>query len=220
MGIMVAIVAIIFFFGNDKILATYKDRSITTTEFFDEINQPAFLRLDYADQIEKIQIWTVKTILFKQAIDHLIYKDSNLRYELEKIRNDEKLLSVFNFLSDDFSISDSLLNYTIEAVKKQYTIQDIVVTHNLSYGQNQDRTKSDAEIRAKEILSRLNSNEITFDEAVSIYTEEPSMKIRNGEIGPISFGTLPLSLDSVIWNSKPGNIMGPVDSKFGFHIIK
>ncbi len=220
MGIMVAIVTIIFFFDSDKVLVIYKGGSITKSEFFDETDQQAFSKLDYTDQIEKMQKWIIKTILFKQATDYLIFQDSNLRYELEKIRNDEKLARVFNFLSEDFFINDSLLHNTIEAAKKQYTIQDIVVTHTLSYSQNQLRTRSDAEIRAETILSRLNSNKITFDEAVSIYTEQPSMKINNGEIGPISFGTFPLSLDSVIWNSKQGQILGPVDSKFGFHIIK
>ena len=55
---------------------------------------------------------------------------------------------------------NSIINYVSKAELTQYTIQDIVVTHRLSYSQNQDRSPKEAYDIAKIIGVILNLLEL------------------------------------------------------------
>ncbi len=92
--------------------------------------------------------------------------------------------------------------------------------NNFSYSPHQDRSKKEAYAIANKILERIKSENITFDEAVSIYVEHPSIKIKNGVIGPYPYGKLPKEFSDVIWKSNPGDIIGPIGTKFGYHVFK
>jgi hypothetical protein len=38
-------------------------------------------------------------------------------------------------------------------------------------------------------------------------------------MGPLRYGKLPKELDDIIWQSMPGDINGPVETKFGYHVF-
>ena len=121
---------------------------------------------------------------------------------------------------NNHSLNDSIIDFIYSSELSKYTIQDIVVTHRLSYSQHKDRSKKEAHTIANRIKERIETQQITFDEAVSIYVEHPSIKLRNGILGPLRYGKLPKELNDVIWQSSPGQIIGPVETKFGYHIFR
>jgi hypothetical protein len=116
-------------------------------------------------------------------------------------------------------VSDSTLDFIYNAELVDYTIQDILVTHRLSYSEHKDRSHQEAYELAAIIRYRIDNNDITFDEAVSIYADHPTIEIRNGMMGPLRYGKLPKELDDIIWQSMPGDINGPLETKFGYHVF-
>jgi hypothetical protein len=116
-------------------------------------------------------------------------------------------------------VSDSTLDFIYNAELVDYTVQDILVTHRLSFSEHKDRSPQEAYKLAAIIRKRIDNNDITFDEAVSIYADHPTIEIRNGMMGPLRYGKLPKELDDIIWQSMPGDINGPLETKFGYHVF-
>ena len=145
--------------------------------------------------------------------------DKSINNKTKKILNDEKLEQVFDYLLKKYSVSDSTLDFIYNAELVDYTIQDILVTHRLSYSEHKDRSPQEAYKRAAIIRKRIDNNDISFDEAVSIYADHPTIEIRNGMMGPLRYGKLPKELDDIIWQSMPGDINGPLETKFGYHVF-
>ena len=69
-------------------------------------------------------------------------------------------------------------------------------------------------------LKRLRSKNINFDEAVSIYTTMPSLKLRNGEVGYLPYGEYPKNYNDAIWSAQEDTIIGPIKTKYGYHIVE
>ena len=204
---------------NNEILAIYDNGQLTKLELINRIGKDKYNNiLDSNDSFNTIQQYAFKKIIFDKNTE--LFNDRSIDDEIARIANDHKLKLLLDHLLKNYSISDSIINYVSKAELTQYTIQDIVVTHRLSYSQNQDRSPKEAYDIAKIIRKRITNNQISFDDAVSIYGEHPSIKLRNGIMGPLPFGVLPKELNDIIWQSKPKMIIGPVGTKFGYHILQ
>jgi len=204
---------------NNEILAIYDNGQLTKPDLINRIGKDKYNKiLDSNDSFNTIQQYAFKKIIFDKNTE--LFNDRSIDDEIARIANDHKLKLLLDHLIKNYSISDSIINYVSKAELTHYTIQDIVVTHRLSYSQNQDRSPKEAYGIAKIIRKRIINKQISFDDAVSIYGEHPSIKLRNGIMGPLPFGVLPKELNDIIWQSEPKVIIGPVGTKFGYHIFQ
>ena len=204
---------------NNEILALYDNGQLTKKELIARIGKKNFNKIsDSNSMLNTIQKHAFKKIVFDYSTD--LFQNKSYSDEVFKIANDQKLKLVLDHLIKSYSLNDSIINFVTSSKLIKYTIQDIVVTHRLSYSQNKDRSPEDAYSIAKIIYDRISSNNISFDEAVSIYAEHPSVKLKNGIMGPLLYGKLPKKLNDAIWQSEPNVIVGPIETKFGYHIFQ
>lgn len=204
---------------NNEILALYDNGQLTKTELIARIGKKNFNKIsDSNSMLNTIQKHAFKKIVFDYSID--LFQNKLFSDEVIKIANDQKLKLALDHLIKRYSLNDSILNFVSSSELIKYTIQDIVVTHRLSYSQNKDRSPEEAYSIAKIIYDRISSNKISFDEAVSIYAEHPSVKLKNGIMGPLPYGKLPKKFNDAIWRSEPKEIIGPIETKFGYHIFQ
>lgn len=76
-----------------------------------------------------------------------------------------------------------------------------------------------AKARAEQAAARAEKGE-DFQKLVSEYSDAPS-KDHGGDLGVVARGELMSQLDDPVFNSPPAtNVIGPIQSKAGFHIIK
>ncbi len=75
-----------------------------------------------------------------------------------------------------------------------------------------------SEEQAKEILKRLNAGE-SFEKLATEYSFCPSKK-RGGSLGEFGRGMMVKEFEQAVFNAKKGEIVGPVKTQFGWHIIK
>lgn len=219
-SIVILLAVIICYYSEDEVIATFSNGVIYKKHFFDEINHDEFDNLNRNIQHDYIREFVVKEILFTQIIRKEKESDLAILDNLTRINNNKLMKTLFDHLDSQFEISDSLVNSVYKAMQQEYTFQDITITHNLSYTPINGRLKSKAKQISDTIYKRIINKEITFDEAVSIYVEVPSIKINNGILGPMQYGKLPYKLNNAIWSSRTNDIIGPIESKFGFHIFK
>jgi peptidyl-prolyl cis-trans isomerase C len=73
---------------------------------------------------------------------------------------------------------------------------------------------------ANEVLAKVAAGETSFASLASQYSTCPS-KSRGGSLGSFSPGTMVREFDEVVFapDTKVGEIMGPVQTQFGYHLI-
>jgi parvulin-like peptidyl-prolyl isomerase len=72
---------------------------------------------------------------------------------------------------------------------------------------------------AVQIMKRAKSGE-SFNELAHTYSAEPGSVERGGDLGYFGKGMMVKSFEDACFKGKPGEILGPVKTEFGYHIIK
>ena len=198
-------------------MATYRGGSVTRSDLTKHIHKSRYQKLSNDEKLSTVQKLAARKVINDYSEELII--DKSINNKTKKILNDEKLERVFDYLLNKFSLSDSTLDFIYNAELVEYTVQDILVTHRLSYSKHKNRSHKEAFDLATIIRKRIDNNDISFDEAVSIYADHPTVEIRNGMMGPLRYGKLAKELDDIIWQSMPGDINGPLETKFGYHVF-
>ncbi|MDY6895733.1 MAG: peptidylprolyl isomerase, partial [Thermotogota bacterium] len=131
----------------------------------------------------------------------------------------------------------SSLQQTVETDLINSTVKDAVALTSredvLAYiEQNFESVKNDyEEVRVQHILlsdeatannlkEEIESGEITFEDAASLYSKDTSNATNSGEIGWIKHGNYEKSFEDAAFNGQVGDIIGPVQTSEGFHLIR
>ncbi|MBI3618465.1 protein translocase subunit SecD [Candidatus Peregrinibacteria bacterium] len=80
------------------------------------------------------------------------------------------------------------------------------------------RTKDQAFVRAQELKARLDAG-AAFTQLARRESDGPSAK-QGGSLGEIAPGEEPPSFDQVAFHLAPGNVSNPVETQFGYHLIR
>lgn len=73
--------------------------------------------------------------------------------------------------------------------------------------------------QAEKLLRRLKEGE-DFAELAQIYSDDPGSKDKGGDLGFFKKGTMVKPFEEAAFSAKLGQIVGPIKSSFGLHIIK
>jgi peptidyl-prolyl cis-trans isomerase D len=79
--------------------------------------------------------------------------------------------------------------------------------------------RSEAELRANSVAQIAKSG-ADFGELAAIHSEDPGSKDNGGDLGWFGRGQMVREFENAVWDAKPGDVLGPVESQFGFHIIR
>jgi peptidyl-prolyl cis-trans isomerase D len=83
-----------------------------------------------------------------------------------------------------------------------------------------DEDKAKARARAQAVLSRLRASPGAFAELAKKESGDPGSAPQGGDLGFFSRGMMVRPFEDAAFRLKPGEISDPVESDFGFHIIK
>jgi len=177
-------------------VATYRGGSVNRSDVIKHINKSKYKKLSNDEKLTTIQKLAARKIVYDYVQELIL--DKKINNETKKLLNDEMLKQVLDHLVKNFSVSDSVLDFIYRSESVKYVIQDIVVTHRLTISSNHDRSRKQAYDRASIIRNRIDSNNLTFNEAVSIYADHPVVKIENAIMGPLRYGKLPKEINDII----------------------
>lgn len=74
--------------------------------------------------------------------------------------------------------------------------------------------------KANKIAADIKSGKKTFEAAAKESSDDPGSKLKGGELGVFSRGTMVPEFTKAAFAAKPGDITGPVKSQFGYHLIQ
>jgi peptidyl-prolyl cis-trans isomerase C len=77
----------------------------------------------------------------------------------------------------------------------------------------------DSEEKAGEILAKINAGEISFEDAARANSSCPSSE-QGGNLGEFGRGQMVPEFDKACFEMEVGEVRGPVQTQFGYHLIK
>ena len=157
-------------------MATYRGGSVAISDLTKHIKKSKYKKLLNDEKLSTVRKLAARKVVYDYSEELII--DKNINNKTKKILNDEKFEQVFDYILKKHSVSDSTLDFIYNSELVDYTIQDILVTHRLSYSEHKDRSPREAYKLATIIRKRIDNNDISFDEAVSIYADHPGIAER------------------------------------------
>jgi peptidyl-prolyl cis-trans isomerase D len=77
----------------------------------------------------------------------------------------------------------------------------------------------EARTRAEGVL-KIAETGADFGELAAKHSADPGSKDNGGDLGWFGRGQMVKEFEDAVWGGKPGDILGPVESQFGYHIIR
>jgi len=77
--------------------------------------------------------------------------------------------------------------------------------------------KEEAKAKAQEIYNQANAN--NFADLAKQYSSDPGSKDKGGDLGSFIKGMMITEFEDAVFNAQVGQIVGPVETAFGFHVI-
>jgi peptidyl-prolyl cis-trans isomerase D len=83
-----------------------------------------------------------------------------------------------------------------------------------------DDAKKKARAQAEQISAELKKNPGAFAELAKKYSQDPGSAAKGGDLGSFQRGSMVKAFDDAVFSMKVGEISQPVESEYGYHIIK
>lgn len=133
-------------------------------------------------------------------------------------------LNTLNFLfgAKIDSVSDVIVDMDAYRIVRLLDVKDgdeefVNADHILVNLTNQD--SAGAKFKADEILKKIKSGQ-DFNELAFTMSDDQSAKQNRGSLGWFNKGKMVKEFEDAVFRAKPGDIVGPVKTQFGYHLIK
>jgi peptidyl-prolyl cis-trans isomerase D len=83
-----------------------------------------------------------------------------------------------------------------------------------------DADRAAAKKSAEDVAAKAKANPAKFGELAKQYSQDPGSAQQGGDLGSNPRGTMVKSFDDAVFAMKPGDVVGPVESEFGWHVIQ
>ena len=149
----------------------------------------------------------------EEALDEFIKQNMKVKVEYLSINN-----SRFN--TTDLKVSDEEIKDFYKDHKEDYKQNEM---RELSYVLFPIKTtaKDTAHLFAEfdHIKERVKNGD-NFNDLAREYSEDPSAKNNNGDLGYIERGSMVKTFEDAAFTAETGEIVGPIETSFGMHLIK
>jgi peptidyl-prolyl cis-trans isomerase D len=91
----------------------------------------------------------------------------------------------------------------------------------IAFGASKDAAaKAAAKKKVEEVLAEVKKSPEHFDALAKKYSQDPGSAEKGGDLGPIKRGLMVKPFEDAVFSMSPGSISEPVETDFGYHIIK
>jgi peptidyl-prolyl cis-trans isomerase D len=126
-------------------------------------------------------------------------------------------------LASQIQVDPAEIKKAYEARRSQYEVKETrQASHiliSVDAGANAE-AKQKARAKAEEIYAQLKKNPEKFAELAKANSQDPGSAANGGDLGFFGRGTMVKPFDTAVFQMKPGEISAPIESQYGFHIIR
>ncbi len=219
--------------------AAYEDsvsRQILAERFVDPITRGAIVagptRVAFVTMLEQAREVAVATIDSESIardvkVDAAAVKafyDANA--ELFKTPEEvsfEYLILTPDALAADTAVTPDEVKAQYAAQAKQFTQDEQRQAAHILIAVKPDASAADktaAKKKAEDILAQAKANPAKFADLAKQYSQDPGSAAQGGDLGSNPRGTMVKAFDDAVFSANVGDIVGPVETDFGYHVIK
>lgn len=148
------------------------------------------------------------------------YFESNReRFRLPERRAVDYLMVDSDAIRRDLEISDEELEEYYRTNLDDYTTEEQVRARQILIQVGEERSEEEARSMIEAIQERLAAGESFADLAAEL-SEDPVSASQGGDLGFFGRGQILEEVEEAAFAAEPGEIVGPVRSTFGFHLIE
>lgn len=199
---------------DNKVLAVVAGEEITEADLNDFLRnvpkeQQAYLsnpqvREQYLEQLVALRMFS------KQGEEEKLEETDEFKEILESARKDILAQMMIAKLLKGIDVTDEEAKDYYEANKRQFEKGATVRAKHILV---------EAEEKCNEILTAINNGEKAFEDAAKEYSTCPSGQ-KGGDLGEFGKGQMVPEFEKAAFSAEIGQIVGPVQTSFGYHLIK
>ena len=138
-------------------------------------------------------------------------------------------LQITKLMEKDAAMQKDLQDNAVKVVGHAPTPGDYVRARHILVATSRDQSANPADAKAADAaaLSKINkiaaeirSGKKTFEAEAQENSDDPGSKISGGDLGVFLRGTMIKEFNQAAFTAKPGEIIGPIKTNFGYHLIK
>jgi len=120
----------------------------------------------------------------------------------------------------DKMIPEKELRDNFERQRYEVKAQHILIAYKGARASRAERSKEEALKLAEKIAKKAKEGKVSFAYLAEKYSDDPSAKKNKGDLGYFTWGQMVGPFQEKAFSMKPGEISDPVETAYGFHIIK
>ncbi|MGL5330295.1 MAG: peptidylprolyl isomerase [Peptostreptococcaceae bacterium] len=149
-------------------------------------------------------------LLYIEAKENNLEQDDEFKTELARVQ--ENMLK-------QYAMNKVLTSVTLTEEEKQAFFEANGDKFNKPANASAKHILVDTEEKANDLLNKITSGDVTFEAAASEHSSCPS-KDAGGDLGTFERGQMVPEFDEAVFTMEKGSVTGPVQTQFGYHLIK
>jgi len=177
-----------------------------------EVSQIVFNPPDYRKQVK-----------ISEADVEKYYEDHNSEFLIPERARLEYLTLSPDVVEHAAKVTDEeLKNYYQSNIERYKTPEERRASHILITvaASASGEEKAKAKAQAEDLLKRIKSSPGKFAELAGEFSNDPGSAKKGGDLGFFGRGLMVKPFDDVVFNLKVGELAGPVETQYGYHIIR
>ncbi len=221
----------------EQTMSSLQQQGVSFDMYFGSNQLPSIIGLRYST----LQALFERNLVKYYADSHNLSPDATaLEMEKEEMLSqytaDEQALSQIEQAYGSIDAFSNLIYDYLFSQKQRTMVQNEVISVDkeslIEYFEQQKQTIKEqyetvtashillsSEASAVDIKDRIESGELDFSEAVSVYSEDEASAESGGGLGTFSHGEMIEPFENAAFAAAPGVITGPIETEFGYHLI-
>ena len=216
----------IIWFGNSctsrndtDVVLTVEEKSFSQAELFIDVDKDRFIKLDSIRREKEMLGYARRQIIIMESEERQLDQQEDVRNQLREVKTKMIVNQVVEEEVWGPLKSDSSLKVLYVKMGREVGFLHILITHKGSRHSQSERSEADALALAIDIKQKIESGELSFGDAVNLYSEEP-YHLKSSEVKYIRWGAMIEPIQSTAFSLELRQISDPVKSYFGFHIVR
>ena len=185
--------------------------------------------LSLLDQKREVSIAPIAAEPFEKSVkvtDEEVkdYYDKNTRvFETPAMAKVEYLLLTQDAIAAQIKVDPAEVKQAYDANSKQYTTNEERRASHILIAVKKDASAADkakAKEKATELAAKARANPDAFAELAKANSQDPGSAAQGGDLGSFSRGAMVKPFEDAVFGAKVGDIVGPIETDFGYHVIK
>jgi peptidyl-prolyl cis-trans isomerase D len=151
------------------------------------------------------------------------YDKNPKAFETPEVAKVDYILLTQDSIAAQVKIDPAEVRQAYEANAKQYTTSEERQASHILIAVKKDASdaeKAKAKQKATELAEKARAKPDSFAELAKANSQDPGSATQGGDLGSFSRGAMVKPFEDAVFAAKVGDIVGPVQTDFGYHVIK